>query len=214
VYTPYVIANVGTTSFSDPTSPYAIPQSHEVSVNNGLTASNSFNYSFVSPYRAILSGTYILKGRGFITADYEYVGYNTMRYIYPTDDGYGNSYQDEESSINQELKNTFKGTSNFRVGAEGLITKFFMARLGFGYYGNPYKESDMDGSRIDVSGGLGFRTQNFFVDIALVHSMYKSEFQPYNVDYSYVMSGPAVAMPVSTTNFSINNLALTVGCKF
>lgn len=215
VYTPYVISSIGNPAYTGPTPEYAVPQTHEVSVNNSLTAQNSFNYSFVTPYRAILSGTYIMKGIGFITADYEYVGYNAMKYIYPIDDGYGNSYQEQESSINQEIKSTFKGASNFRLGAEGLITKFFMARAGFGYYGNPYKTSDMDGSRIDISGGLGFRAKSFFVDLALVHSMYKSQFQPYAIDYGYVVTGPKNAtIPVATTNFNINNLAVTVGCKF
>lgn len=201
VYTPYISSYVG-------------GYNNIVSVQNGGTATNQFDYTFVTPFRSILSGTYIFKGIGFITADYEYVGYGGMRFIYPDDADATTNYQQQENGINKDLKNTYKGTSNFRVGAEGLITKFFMARAGFGYYGNPYKASGADGSRMDISGGLGFRTQYFFVDVALVHSTYKSEFQPYAIDYNYVVSGPAAAVPVAHTDFSINNIALTVGCKF
>jgi len=201
VYTPYVRSVAG-------------GYDNVISTTNGGTITNQFNYSFTTPWRGILSGTYIFKGIGFITADYEYVGYNSMRYIYPVDDGFGNSYQSQESAINQSIQDTYKGTSNFRVGAEALITKFFMARAGFGYYGNAYKNGINDAQRMDISGGLGFRSQYFFADIALVHSMYKSQFQPYSIDYAFVHSSGPAAAPVANTDFNINNIALTVGVKF
>ena len=200
-YTPYVNANLG-------------GQNYTVSADNFSTVTNQFSYSYTSPYKAILSGTYIMKGVGFLTADYEYAGYNAMRFVYPIDDGYGNNYQAQETALNQQIKNTYKGTSNFRIGAEGLLTKFFMARAGFGYYGNPYRDNINDGQRIDISGGLGLRTQYFFVDVALVHSIYQTQFQPYTIDYTYVYSSLPAAAPVATTKFSSNNLAFTIGCKF
>jgi hypothetical protein len=183
-----------------------------LSVGNGALQQNQFDYSFASPWRGILSATFILKGVGFVTADYEYVGYNSMRYIYPESDGYGYSYQREEDLINQNIRNTYQSTSNFRVGAEALITKYFMVRAGFGYYGNAFKNGNSE--RLDFSGGVGFHFRHFFTDLALVHSSYQQQAQPYSVDYNYVISGAPAIVPTATTDFGSNNIAWTVGLKF
>ena len=180
---------------------------------------NQFDYTFTTPWKGVLSATYLFKKLGFITADYEYVNYSTMRYKYPADLN-GNSLQAEQDAMNQGIKNTYTAASNFRLGAEGRLGKYFMIRLGFGYYGNPYKTTDYNSQRIDVSGGVGFHFHHFFTDLAIVHSMYQVKEQPYSVDYTVyngvpsVISGPAAVIPTATTNFSINNLALTIGVKF
>lgn len=201
-YTPSIISNINNVTTN-------------ANVNNGYLASNRFDYSFVTPWRGILSGSYILKGKGFLTLDYEYVSYNSMSFIYPVGDGFGNNYTQQEQAMNRSIKNTYKGTSNVRIGAEALLTKFFMARAGFGYYGNPYKTSGTGGQRMDISAGLGFRgTSGVFADLGFVHSAFQVEATPYNIDYNYVVSGPISTIPMYTTNYSLNNLALTVGVKF
>lgn len=183
-------------------------QNYEVSVANGMTLTNTFNYGLITPWRGILSAAYIFKGKGFITADYEYASYAFTQFDYPWSDGSTNSYDDEEAAINSTLSNMYKGTSNVRIGGELLITKYFMARAGFGYYSNPFVASGVDGARMDVSGGIGFRSQNFFADIALVHSRYQLQTSPYNVGYT------DVNQPVAITDFALNNLAFTIGTKF
>lgn len=190
-------------------------QTYELNTANGGLPTNTFNYEFVTPWRGILSGSYIMKGVGFITLDYEYIGYNSMGYIYPVDDGTGYSFAQEQYDMNQAISSTYQNTSNVRVGAEALVTKYFMARLGLGYYGNPYKISGINGQRIDVGGGIGFRDKDFFIDLALVHSMYQGTNMPYNVDYSYVISSPITpVIPSSKSDFGMNNVAFTVGLKF
>ena len=190
-------------------------QTIELNTANSGLPTNSFNYEFVTPWRGILSGSYIMKGIGFITLDYEYIGYNSMGYIYPTDDGFGGNYAQQQYDMNQAIGATYQNTSNVRLGAEALVTKYFMARLGLGYYGNPYKISGLNGQRIDIGGGIGFRDKDFFIDLALVHSMYQSESVPYSVDYSYVISSPSVpVIPSAKTSFGLNNVAFTVGLKF
>jgi long-subunit fatty acid transport protein len=181
--------------------------------NAGALQGNHFDYNFTTPWKEVLSATYIFNKLGFITADYEYVNYNTMHYRYPADQN-GNSLQAEQDAMNRDIKNTYQAASNFRLGAEGRIGKFFMVRLGFGYYGNPYKNTDYNAQRIDASCGLGFHFHHFFTDLALVHSTYQLEQQPYSIDYNYVASSGAATIPTATTSFNINNLAMTVGMKF
>lgn len=201
VYTPGMVAVINDTT-------------NTVTTGSGLVQSNTFGYSLSTPWRGILSASYIFKGKGFITADYEYADYGFLQYVYPVSDGYGGNYDNEESAINSALQNKYGPTSNVRIGGEVLLTKYFMARAGFGYYGNPYRTAGIDGSRIDISGGLGFRDKDFFADIAVVHSAYELQNAPYAIDYKYVVSAPSSAIPVATTKFNCNNIAFTVGVKF
>ncbi|MES2702971.1 MAG: hypothetical protein V4649_10045 [Bacteroidota bacterium] len=177
-------------------------------IGNELLAQNNFNYSFASPWRGILSATFIVKGLGFITADYEYVDYASMSYMYPED------YSYDESVMNSTISSTYQGTSNFRLGAEALLTKYFMARAGFGYYGNPYKVGGGDAQRMDFSAGLGFHFENFFTDVAVVHSRWQMVEQPYNIDFNYVYSGPSAMLPSAAIDLKSTNIAWTIGMKF
>ena len=181
---------------------------------NGIVR-NVFDYSLTTPWKGVLSATYIVKKLGFITADYEYVDYSSMRYVYPGGtDNSGNSFQVAQDAMNQQIRNTYKGASNIRLGAEGRLGKYFMIRLGAGYYGSPYKTTDYNAQRLDLSGGVGFHFRHFFTDIALVHSMFQVEEQPYTIDYNYVVSSSPANIPTATTTYSVNNLAMTFGIKF
>lgn len=202
-YTPGISSVVGT---------------HNVTYNssNSTIPTDQFSYSFISPWRGILSASYVMKGIGFVTVDYEYVGYGSMQYVYPTIDGNGNSYALQEYDMNQKISNTYQGASNVRIGAEGLLSKFIMARVGFGYYSSPYKVSTMNGQRMDFNAGIGFRDKDFFIDLAFVHSVYQMQMTPYNIDYNYINTKvePVSAIPTAKTDFGLNNVACTVGFKF
>jgi len=195
-----------------------------VATLGGWGLQNEFNYHFTTPWKGVLSATIMLNTFGFITADYEYVDYSTMRYMYPGGIDFNTNlpFQEEADQINQEIKKTYKGASNFRLGAEGRITNTFMVRAGFGYYGNaytPYGQSTANQyyttQRIDLSLGAGLHFRRFFSDVAIVHSMYTGYEQPYTIDYSGVVSSTTPAtIPTAKINYGINNVALTVGMKF
>ena len=186
----------------------------ELTGSNGYLPENQFDYTLTTPWKAVVSATFILKKIGFITADYEYVDYRSMHYRYPL------GFEAEQTDMNQAIKKTYQGVSNFRLGAEGRITKIFMVRIGAGYYGNAftnYGEANTlsyTTQRIDVSGGLGFHFKHFFTDLGVVHSMYQGIQHPYGIDYNYVVTGSQVALPQATINYAINNVALTLGVKF
>lgn len=214
IHTPtiYALTETYTPGISSVVGSYSVTYN---SSNSGLPT-DQFSYSFVSPWRSILSASYVMKGIGFVTVDYEYVGYGSMKYIYPTSDGNGNSYTLLENDMNQKISNTYQGTSNVRIGAEGLLSKFIMARVGFGYYSSPYKVSTMNGQRMDMNAGIGFRDKDFFIDIAFVHSIYQMQMTPYSIDYNYINTKvePVSVVPVAKTDFALNNVACTIGFKF
>ena len=177
---------------------------------------SQFNYNLTTPWKGVLSATFLIKALGFVTADYEVVNYSTMRYTFPTgfDNTTNNSFQSEENLINQKIQSTYKAASNLRIGGEIKLGKSFMVRAGVGYYGNPYQKSDTSVQRYDISCGLGFHFNHFFTDFGLMHSIYKTTEQPYTIDYSGVISSTAVTVPEAKITHQLNNLAWTIGFKF
>lgn len=162
---------------------------------------NEYQYSMTTPWRGVISAAAIIAKRGFITVDYEYVNYKSARlHLDDLDANY-------ETSVNNGIKNMYKGASNLRIGGE-VNLDLLMLRLGFGYYGNPYQNSSMNAERMDVSAGIGFNFDNWRVDIGYVRSMYTQDESPYFVGYSNIES------PTASINNALNNIALTFAFKF
>jgi hypothetical protein len=143
-------------------------------------------YRQTTPFKAIISGSYVFREvkdvtrqKGFITADIEYVQHRGSRFksdnetVTPDEKTY---YKE----LNQVVKTSYKGNFNFRVGGE-LKFKVIMARLGFAYYSNPYKDAELKANRMLLSGGLGYRNKGFFVDLTYVHAMTKDVNFPYRL---------------------------------
>lgn len=158
------------------------------------------NYTLTTPWRGVLSATGMIGKVGFITADYEYVGYNTGRYS--MDD------VNLEAYLNKYTRTNYKGASNVRIGGEVRPAEMVSLRVGFGYYGSPYANSAMKGERIDLSAGIGFRFQQMFIDFGFVNSSFETKEQPYVLPYEDVI------VPTASLKHSMNNAALTIGFKF
>ncbi len=194
-----------------------------LSVNDGSLMQNSFDYHLTTPAKGILSATMLLNKFGFISADFEYVDYSSMKYSFQNgiDNVTNQTYQQEADQMNQVIKKTYKGASNFRIGGEGVVTNSFMLRAGFGYYGNAYttygqsvQNNNYTTERIDLSLGAGFHYRNFYADIAIVHGIYSGYELPYSIDYSGVVStGTPAVIPTAKVNYSTNNVALTFKFK-
>ena len=83
-----------------------------------------------------------------------------------------------------------------------------MVRLGAAYYGNPYQNINGEkGSKLNLSGGLGYRDQGFFVDLTYVHSVQKDVHFPYRLEDRSLYSG-------ANLKSNLGNAILTVGFKF
>jgi long-subunit fatty acid transport protein len=174
-------------------------------LNGGVTP--KYKYELMSPWRALISASYVLreiadvkKQKGFITADVEYVGYrsNRFRNAEEYDDG---GYYDE---VNNAIKDYYKGAFNFRVGGELKFTTL-MTRLGFAYYGNPYKDSELKANKMFISGGLGYRHAGMFIDLTYVHALQK------DIDFPYRLADKANTF--ATTRATGGNVVLTLGFK-
>ncbi|MBS1779826.1 MAG: hypothetical protein JST70_10915 [Bacteroidetes bacterium] len=172
-------------------------------ITKAVADQSVFQYNMVTPWRMVASAAAIIGKYGFISADYEYVDYSSTRFKY---DGI---YKDQQTALNQVIKNTYKGASILRVGVEGRID-IVSIRLGFGYYGSPYKNNSTNGQSMNVTAGVGFRLDNWFVDFGVMHTMVQDQEYPYALNYGTI----SPVIPTATIKSSMNNAALTVGVKF
>ncbi|MFT4022361.1 MAG: hypothetical protein QM664_01105 [Flavihumibacter sp.] len=169
-----------------------------------------YRYDLVSPWRFMVSGSYMInpvadtrQQRGFVTADLEYVTYGSNRFY--NGDPNSNDGNDYFTAVNNTIKAIYKGALNARVGGE-LKFNTFMARAGFAYYGNPYRDKALDAQRLFVSGGAGYRNRGFFADISYVQRINADS------DFPYRLSDKANTF--ATINQTGGTVTATIGLKF
>lgn len=167
-------------------------------------------YNVTTPWKGIGSVTYVFNATdpnrpsGFLTADYEYMDYSSMTMKFKNDGG----DQGESNRKNDAISQTYEAVSNFRLGGE-LKVNVFAIRAGFAYYGNPYKDEDMHGTRTYYTGGLGYRNKGIYADLAVIYGRASHLEQPYVVNTASIPSPEPAEIKGNTTN-----VALTVGFKF
>lgn len=152
-------------------------------LNNNESA--NFKYNLVSPWKFLVSGAYVIgqtenvrNQKGFISADVEYVTYGSSRFS--STDSYDDSDDSYYDAVNDATKASYKGAFNVRVGGE-LKFNTLMARAGFGYYGNPYKDAELKANRTTISTGLGYRNKGIFIDLAYTYQITKDVHFPYRL---------------------------------
>jgi hypothetical protein len=160
-----------------------------------------FDYGLATPMRLLAGVAIQIKKFALLSADYEFVDYKAARF-FETGDGY--NYSDE----NRNIDNSLKTAHNFRVGGELRLNKLYL-RSGFGYNGKPYNPNE-ENANLDyttISGGIGFREQNVFVDFGYSNLRYSEKYIMYPLPDSF---DPAIA----SLNTTKNMFTLTLGYKF
>lgn len=171
-------------------------------------------YTQRTPWKAAISASYVFREvqnvqrqRAFITADIEYVHHRGSRF--GSDNETDTPPSEEEKayykSLNNVIKGEYKGAFNFKLGGE-LKFNIFMARLGFAYYGNPYKESQLKANRMLLSGGLGYRHKGIFFDVTYVHAITKDVNFPYRLEDR--------ANTYASLKNNVGTIVATMGVKF
>lgn len=158
-----------------------------------------YEYNLETPWKANGSIGFIIGKRALINFDYEYIDYSNAKLR--ADD------YDFDFVENQAIKTSYSTSSNFRVGAEYNLGVAAI-RGGYAYYGSPYRNDLNDGSTQFFTGGLGFRAQNLFVDIAYLRSIKMEDYYLYTLN-----SQNEIVNPVNKTVFS-NQFLVTLGVKF
>lgn len=136
------------------------------------------------------------------------------------------SYTSPNDYANAKIKEVYRNTSTFRVGAEYRIIPQFSIRAGYSYSASPITNEiknyrtdvpgigvmtnyTLDNSTSYITAGLGFKSGGFYADLAYVYKNQTSEYYPYSPDLSEVST--AVKSKLTTNN---SNVVLSLGYKF
>ena len=195
---------------------------------HGVTDVAQFNYQLLTPWKFNLSLGHTFGTSVALGAEYEYTDYSSAELRY--EDGF--EMEAESDWMDEDLK----GVHTVRVGAEVKLVPEFSLRAGYNYTSaafnkNAYKwlypnttytdaEYENMMGRSTYTLGMGFRTGQLYVDAAFLYMQQKSEFYPFDSQFSY--EDAMVAYPTTTDGLlpatKLNNermqLLLTVGCRF
>ena len=147
-------------------------------------------YNLRTPYK-LSAGVSAMFDQGLLSVDVDYIDYTSMRIS-------------DDSQATEDIKSTYQQAVNARIGGEYKITPQFAIRAGYGYVGSSMQE--IDNSRQTISGGLGYRVNNIYLDLSYQNKNYNWEFTP----YQSIVNVPENAALNSTRN----DVVLTVGIKF
>ena len=178
--------------------------------SSAFTSGQSVNNKYIlnTPAKILISGSYVFREdanierqKGFVTADIEYTNYKWLQFA---------AYDQTISEAifipyNNAIDVYYKGAFNIRIGGE-LKFKTLMARLGFAYYGNPYKDNELKGRKMNISTGLGYRNKGMFLDLTYVHRLNK------DVNFPYRVNAPR-ANTFADLKDNGGNILLTLGFK-
>ncbi len=161
-----------------------------------------FEYKITTPLRLNAGATFFINKNGFISADIEWVDYSKSKL-----DGKGTSLEDQ----NQITKELYKSVLNYRIGAEWRYKKFRL-RGGFAYLPDPYRlQAGNKRDKMNITGGLGFRTGKFYADLAVISTITDSEYAPYIFDPSIEGSAEFIQTNYAQFNQQNLNMLLTIG---
>jgi hypothetical protein len=160
-----------------------------------------FNYALATPFRVLAGIGVQIQKIALLSADYEFVDYSTAKFS-QTGDGY------DYTNKNDEIKNSLKPTSNFRLGGELRLSNVYL-RTGYGYYGIPFTAGDANSNLhyTSISAGVGIREQNFSIDFSYTN---------FNYSENYLLYPVATGIDPATANLgtSKNVFTLTLGYRF
>lgn len=156
-----------------------------------------FEYTILSPFRANASICYIPTENLLLNLDYDLANYSSIKM---RSDIYDFANETQSIIDNYKTGHCVKLGAEYRFGALNL-------RLGGAFYSSPYKSSSVNSDYCTwlASGGVGFRTNHFFFDIAYSYLANS---------YVYYMYEGLVSSDPSKINFNRNHISFTLGFKW
>lgn len=188
---------------------FVIDDSYTESLDNrgtirGTTDSKTydFTYNLRTPLKASLGGSYIIGGQALLSADVDFIDYASTKFSSSN----MNKEYDVINENNTSVRKNFTSAVNYRVGLEYKLDAISL-RGGYALNGSPYKTDDTGMFDAKVySGGLGYRTGKYSIDLAYQRLENTTTVSPYTLKNGNE--------PLATTVNAKNNVFLTLGVRF
>ena len=182
----------------------------------------NFDWKLRSPWRFMVGAAGVIGGRAIISADYEHIAYNDMK-LKQENTGFYGGFSDNEYA-NADVKEYFKGSDIFRLGAELRVTNSFSIRAGYNYQSTAVRDAaTAPGANIytygtdpsysfygdinNVSVGLGYRYGGWYIDFAYQHSRREGTYHAFT-DFAGQFA------PTAKLKNTYNNFVLSTGFRF
>lgn len=163
-----------------------------------------FEYNQSTPMRLKTHFGGIIKKAGFISAEVEWVDYRKNRYAFNSEFSNADdlAFQNE---LNNSIKDLYQSALNIKLGGEFVVAKDYRLRAGYALLGSPFENSEKTFDSSQLSLGIGYRKNNFFLDAAYQLNQRSENYRP----YSSVLGNPIIE-----NDFSNSAVSVTVGFKF
>lgn len=160
-----------------------------------------YNYNLRTPSKASVGASYVFGGQAILSADVDFIDYASTHF---SADGGG--MNDQTINDNAFIKKNYTSAVNYRVGGEYKINNFNI-RAGYGLNGSPMKnDTDNIFDTQYYSGGLGYRLNEYYIDLAYQRVQSEERLSPYALNNG--------TQPVATIKNANNNVFLTFGVRF
>ena len=170
-------------------------------VNPVKLTPNEFAYQLTTPLKLSGGLAYFFGKRGLISIDVDYLNYPGMRVASAELGPFAN--QQFQDKYNGQIDKFFQSAINVKVGGELRLSPQLSIRAGAASFGNGYAASydAIDRSQFQLSTGLGYKTNDYYIDLAFIQRMGKDAYTPYTLknatDYA------SAALDIKTTQISL-----------
>lgn len=166
-------------------------------------------YKFTAPARMVLSAAGVFGTLGILSVDYELMGYAAAKFRNSDEPGEDDFYD----GLNEGLKSSLKNVHKLRIGAEIKPISMLALRAGVNVQSTPYKNRILsyDYQNRSITGGVGLRFNNFFVDFSYVNNKLVDEQWLLPDSGSYIYESVDMGSKVEKTS---HNVSVSVGYRF
>ena len=175
------------------------------------TQERQFEYSQMTPMRAIGSLAFTAGKIAVISADYEWVDHR-MNTLYLNRERLTNNDNTVINNANTDIRNSYKNQHIVRTGVEIHLNAFYI-RSGYGWYSSPFKNKNINNMSFQTFAfGAGFRAGAFGLDFAYQYARNKSKYYPYEADkYGWYNNDPS---PYAKITDNANSFMLTFSYRY
>ena len=176
-------------------------QNHDGPITT-LSPYGNFYYALRTPWK-LVGGIAIIAGtNGFLSAGVQWIDYSSMRFDYNTR-GNGNAFYQEENNVNASIHQSYSSVFQLNMGGEIAFTKWRI-RGGFSAVQSPYNNDDT--FTPTYHGGIGYRAEIIYVDMAYTYSQQEEGYLPYETNEA--------PQPVAVLKYNPQRIVTTIGLKF